>query len=72
MGMSFRRMDMHCLGNVMVIPANGLIQDCLVMYDSTGPNSGNDWENQALFDYTDRALPAQEEYLNPLLIDHTR
>ena len=26
-------------------------------WDPTNPNSGNGWENQALFDYNDRALP---------------
>ncbi|OGO62088.1 MAG: hypothetical protein A2029_10010 [Chloroflexi bacterium RBG_19FT_COMBO_47_9] len=39
------------------VPGNG--------WDSTDPNSGNAWENQALFDYDDRALPAQEEFLHP-------
>jgi arabinogalactan endo-1,4-beta-galactosidase len=39
------------------VPGNG--------WDTTDPNSGNAWENQALFDYNDRALPALEEYLNP-------
>jgi arabinogalactan endo-1,4-beta-galactosidase len=34
-------------------------------WDSTDPNSGNNWENQALFDYNDRALPALDEFLNP-------
>jgi arabinogalactan endo-1,4-beta-galactosidase len=34
-------------------------------WDSTDPDSGNAWENQALFDFSSRALPAQEEYLNP-------
>ena len=34
-------------------------------WDSTDPASGNEWENQALFDYDDRALPAMEEFLNP-------
>jgi len=34
-------------------------------WDSTDPASGNAWENQALFDYDDRALPALKEYLNP-------
>jgi arabinogalactan endo-1,4-beta-galactosidase len=34
-------------------------------WDSTDPNSGNAWENQALFDYDAKALTAQEEYLNP-------
>jgi arabinogalactan endo-1,4-beta-galactosidase len=27
-------------------------------WDPTNPSSGNGWENQALFDYNDRALPA--------------
>ncbi len=39
------------------VPGNG--------WDSTDPTSGNAWENQALFDYDDRALPALEEFLNP-------
>jgi len=39
------------------VPGNG--------WDSTDPNSGNAWENQALFDFDDRALPALEEFLNP-------
>lgn len=34
-------------------------------WDSTDPDSGNAWENQALFDYDNRALPALDEYLNP-------
>jgi arabinogalactan endo-1,4-beta-galactosidase len=34
-------------------------------WDSTDPQSGNAWENQALFDYDDRALPALDEYMNP-------
>jgi arabinogalactan endo-1,4-beta-galactosidase len=34
-------------------------------WDSTNPESGNAWENQALFDFDGRALPALEEYLNP-------
>jgi len=34
-------------------------------WESTDPKSGNAWENQALFDYNDQALPALEEYLNP-------
>jgi arabinogalactan endo-1,4-beta-galactosidase len=34
-------------------------------WDSTSPKSGNAWENQALFDYSDRALPALKEFLNP-------
>jgi arabinogalactan endo-1,4-beta-galactosidase len=39
------------------VPGNG--------WDSTDPDSGNAWENQALFDYNERALPALEEYLQP-------
>jgi arabinogalactan endo-1,4-beta-galactosidase len=39
------------------VPGNG--------WDSTDPMSGNAWENQALFDYDDRALPALGEFLNP-------
>jgi arabinogalactan endo-1,4-beta-galactosidase len=39
------------------VPGNG--------WDSTDPESGNAWENQALFDYADRALPALDEFLNP-------
>ena len=39
------------------VPGNG--------WDTTDPQSGNAWENQALFDYDDRALPALSEYLNP-------
>jgi arabinogalactan endo-1,4-beta-galactosidase len=34
-------------------------------WDATDPSSGNAWENQALFDYDFRALPALQEYLNP-------
>jgi arabinogalactan endo-1,4-beta-galactosidase len=34
-------------------------------WDSTDPQSGNAWENQALFDFDGRVLPALEEYLNP-------
>ena len=39
------------------VPGNG--------WDSTNPEFGNAWENQALFDYEARALPALEEFLNP-------
>lgn len=39
------------------VPGNG--------WDTTDPKSGNAWENQALFDFDDRALPALDEYLNP-------
>lgn len=34
-------------------------------WDSTDPGSGNAWENQALFDFDDRVLPALDEFLNP-------
>jgi arabinogalactan endo-1,4-beta-galactosidase len=34
-------------------------------WDSTDPQSGNAWENQALFDFDGRMLPALVEYLNP-------
>ncbi len=36
------------------VPGNG--------WDSTDPASGNPWENQALFDYNDQALPALDEF----------
>ncbi len=39
------------------VPGNG--------WDQKDPNSGNAWENQALFDFNDKALPALSEYLNP-------
>jgi arabinogalactan endo-1,4-beta-galactosidase len=39
------------------VPGNG--------WDIEDPNSGNAWENQALFDFDDRALSALSEYLNP-------
>lgn len=39
------------------VPGNG--------WEPADPQSGNAWENQALFDFDDRALPALEEYLNP-------
>ncbi len=39
------------------VPGNG--------WDSTDPRSENAWENQALFDYQSRALPALAEFLNP-------
>jgi arabinogalactan endo-1,4-beta-galactosidase len=39
------------------VPGNG--------WDSTDPQSGNAWENQALFDFNSRALPALGEFLNP-------
>jgi arabinogalactan endo-1,4-beta-galactosidase len=39
------------------VPGNG--------WDSTDPASGNAWENQALFDFQDRLLPAADEFLNP-------
>jgi arabinogalactan endo-1,4-beta-galactosidase len=31
-------------------------------WDPTNPNSGCQWENQALFDYTSKALPAMHEF----------
>jgi arabinogalactan endo-1,4-beta-galactosidase len=34
-------------------------------WDATDPSSGNAWENQALFDFNDRVLPAVDEFLNP-------
>jgi len=34
-------------------------------WDNTDPASGNAWENQALFDFDGRVLPALDEYLNP-------
>ncbi len=40
-----------------VVPGNG--------WDTEDPKSGNSWENQALFDYSGKALPALDEYLNP-------
>lgn len=39
------------------VPGNG--------WDTNDPKSENAWENQALFDYSNRALPAMQEYLNP-------
>lgn len=39
------------------VPGNG--------WDSTDPGSGNAWENQALFDFNDRVLPALDEFLTP-------
>jgi arabinogalactan endo-1,4-beta-galactosidase len=39
------------------VPGNG--------WDSTDPQSGNAWENQALFDFDERVLPALDEFLNP-------
>jgi arabinogalactan endo-1,4-beta-galactosidase len=36
------------------VPGNG--------WDPTDPTSGNAWENQALFDFADRALPAMDEF----------
>jgi arabinogalactan endo-1,4-beta-galactosidase len=40
-----------------VVPGNG--------WDTKDPNSGDSWENQALFDNNDEALPALAEYINP-------
>ena len=34
-------------------------------WDNTNPEFGNAWENQALFDFDGKALPALAEYLNP-------
>lgn len=34
-------------------------------WDNTNPAEGNAWENQALFDFEGKALPALAEYLNP-------
>lgn len=34
-------------------------------WDNTDPSTGNAWENQALFDFDGKALPALAEYLNP-------
>lgn len=34
-------------------------------WDNTDPTTGNAWENQALFDFDGKALPALAEYLNP-------
>jgi arabinogalactan endo-1,4-beta-galactosidase len=34
-------------------------------WDPADPASGNAWENQALFDFDGRVLPAMEEFLNP-------
>ncbi len=39
------------------VPGNG--------WDSQDPQSENAWENQALFDFNDKALPALDEYNNP-------
>ena len=39
------------------VPGNG--------WEATNPESGNAWENQALFDYDWRVLPALDEFLNP-------
>jgi len=40
-----------------VVPGNG--------WDTQDPNSGNSWDNQALFDFNGEVLPALSEYLNP-------
>jgi len=40
-----------------MVPGNG--------WDPADPRSENAWENQALFDFDDRALPALDEFLNP-------
>ena len=31
-------------------------------WDPEDPTSGNAWENQALFDFEDRPLPAMDEF----------
>lgn len=31
-------------------------------WDPTNPSSGNGWENQAIFDYSDKLLPAGREF----------
>lgn len=31
-------------------------------WDPADPSSGNAWENQAMFDYNNRALPAMNEF----------
>jgi arabinogalactan endo-1,4-beta-galactosidase len=41
----------------IAVPGNG--------WDPTEPSSGNNWENQALFDYNYQALPALDNFLNP-------
>ena len=38
------------------VPGNG--------WDPTNPASDNNWENQALFDFTDTALPAMHQLHN--------
>jgi arabinogalactan endo-1,4-beta-galactosidase len=39
------------------VPGNG--------WEAANPESGNAWENQALFDYDERVLPALAEFMNP-------
>jgi arabinogalactan endo-1,4-beta-galactosidase len=39
------------------VPGNG--------WDPSDPSSGNNWENQALFDFNSRALPAMELFNQP-------
>jgi arabinogalactan endo-1,4-beta-galactosidase len=34
-------------------------------WDNTNPSADNAWENQALFDFDGKVLPALDEYLNP-------
>jgi arabinogalactan endo-1,4-beta-galactosidase len=41
----------------IAVPGNG--------WDPAEPASGNNWENQALFDYNNRPLPALDDFLNP-------
>lgn len=42
------------------VPGNG--------WDPTDPSSGNAWENQALFDFDDCALPALKAFNQPVLL----
>jgi arabinogalactan endo-1,4-beta-galactosidase len=39
------------------VPGNG--------WDPFDPSSGNNWENQALFDFRERALPAMSLFHQP-------
>jgi arabinogalactan endo-1,4-beta-galactosidase len=55
--------DLSCLGVMWwdatwtAVPGNG--------WDPFHPSSGNNWENQALFDYNNRALPAMNLFNQP-------
>jgi hypothetical protein len=44
-------------GPIVAVAGNG--------WDNTNPSAGNAWENQALFDFEGKVLPALDEYLNP-------